>query len=176
MPSANLVISYNHMKDAVELCQRQGRARQKRAAFVIMEQRVDRPLSKLLRVQRHQESVIRNFVPGHNNFQIEECRRREQRERETNILRRLLCDSRSKSDMAILNEFVQKANGHITEHILENGREFCANLIYTSQSIPTLESRSLFSANKRTAKQNAARAMLGKLEEMLRITHQEGSC
>jgi len=78
--------------------------------------------------------------------------------------------------MAILNEFVQKANGHITEHILENGREFCANLIYTSQSIPTLESRSLFSANKRTAKQNAARAMLGKLEETLRITHQEGSC
>jgi ERCC4-related helicase len=99
VPSANLVISYNHMKDAVELCQRQGRARQKRAAFVIMEQRVDRPLSKLLRVQRHQESVIRNFVPGHNNFQIEECRRREQRERETNILRRLLCDSRSKSDV-----------------------------------------------------------------------------
>jgi len=43
VPAANMVISFDHLKDSVELCQRFGRARQENCAIIVMDERKDRP-------------------------------------------------------------------------------------------------------------------------------------
>ncbi|KAL3826330.1 hypothetical protein ACHAXA_003654 [Cyclostephanos tholiformis] len=58
VPAINVVVSYDHLKDTVELCQCFGRARQKTSSLALMSERKDRPLAALKDVQRRQESII----------------------------------------------------------------------------------------------------------------------
>lgn len=64
VPEANVVISYDHLKDTVELAQRFGRARQTTSSLTLMSERRDRPLSALRDVKRQQESIIKDFDPS----------------------------------------------------------------------------------------------------------------
>jgi hypothetical protein len=98
------------MKDSVELCQREGRARQVNCAFVVMEERPDRPISALRKVQRVQEGVIQTFEPS----MVEGSRQEEfdrQLNREANA-RNVLDGANS---MQTLNIYRQKTKGHLDE-------------------------------------------------------------
>jgi len=64
VPEANVVISYDHLKDSVELCQRFGRARAEESSIVVMAERVDRPISRLEEVRQRQDLIIEKFDPA----------------------------------------------------------------------------------------------------------------
>eukprot|EP01082_Thalassiosira_pseudonana_P009278 g8229.t1 g8229 contig29:45842-48019(-) len=66
VPEANVVISYDELKDTVELCQRFGRARQKTSCLTLMSERKDRPLTDLKDVKQHQDTIIKDFDPVKN--------------------------------------------------------------------------------------------------------------
>jgi len=64
VPSSNVVISFDHIKDTVELSQRFGRARQENRRIVVMDQRWDRPIAALKEVKQHQDYQIESFTPS----------------------------------------------------------------------------------------------------------------
>jgi ERCC4-related helicase len=64
VPAANVVISYDHMKDSVELCQRSGRARQQDSSIVILDERPDRPLSALETARNVQDDIVARYEPS----------------------------------------------------------------------------------------------------------------
>jgi ERCC4-related helicase len=63
VPAANVVISFNPLKDSVELQQRFGRARQENSHIVVMAERSDRPVTLLDRVRQQQDEIIEPFEP-----------------------------------------------------------------------------------------------------------------
>lgn len=63
VPEANTVISFDPLKDSVELCQRFGRARRSDSKIVVMAERADRPVTMLDRVREQQEELIGAFDP-----------------------------------------------------------------------------------------------------------------
>ena len=64
MSAANVVISFDHMKDSVELCQRFGRARQEDSSKVVMDERRDRGVTRLQQVKQRQNGIIQEFDPS----------------------------------------------------------------------------------------------------------------
>ena len=64
VPAANVVISFDHMKDSVELCQRFGRARQEDSSKVVMDERRDRGVTRLQQVKQRQNGIIQEFDPS----------------------------------------------------------------------------------------------------------------
>lgn len=81
VPEANVVVSYDDVKDTVELCQRFGRARHETSSLTLMAERQDRPLSALKEVKAHQDSIIKDFKPCHNKQQ-QIARQQSQNDRE----------------------------------------------------------------------------------------------
>lgn len=81
VPEANVVVSYDDLKDTVELCQRFGRARQKTSTLMLMSERKDRPLTVLKEVKKHQDSIIKDFKPTHSK-QYQMSRQQSQNDRE----------------------------------------------------------------------------------------------
>lgn len=77
-----MVISYDDIKDTVELCQRFGRARQKTSSLTLMSERKDRPLSALKEVKKHQDSIIKDFDPSKGKQQHTISRLQSQNDRE----------------------------------------------------------------------------------------------
>jgi len=63
VPEANVVISYDCLKDTVELAQRFGRARQKESSLTLMTERRDRPLAVLKDAKKLQDNIIKEFDP-----------------------------------------------------------------------------------------------------------------
>jgi len=63
VPEANVVITFDAIKDSVELAQRFGRARRAERRVVAMDERHDRPLQRLENVRREQDALIEKFEP-----------------------------------------------------------------------------------------------------------------
>lgn len=63
VPEANVVISYDCLKDTVELAQRFGRARHKESSLTLMTERRDRPLAALKDAKKLQDNIIKEFDP-----------------------------------------------------------------------------------------------------------------
>jgi hypothetical protein len=153
------------MKNAVELCQREGRGRHAKSRFVIMEQRSDRPLSNLRKVQHVQENVIHTFDPsGNSNPRDEEKKRIAQRSREVQA-RKLLFDpdSSNKSCAMILSEYRQKTKGDLDSVNRKNGERFIVTTTYSS--ITTTVEAHGEGLSKQAARQESARALLSALED-----------
>ena len=134
VPEANVVISYDYLKDTVELCQRFGRARQKRSSLTLMVEREDRPLSALKDVKKHQESIIKDFDPA--NYQHHIMARQQSlidRERAASTILRdkARCE---RSPLEVLNIYAAKTKAVAKMEALEYGPDklFRCKLVYSS--------------------------------------------
>jgi len=110
VPAANVVISYNHLKDSVELCQRFGRARQVESSIVVLEERHDRPVSNLETVRVLQDELVQDYNPSANDAASDGTERRRQTDRERSAFRSIL-ENVSKCQMsptAAMNDYVKK--------------------------------------------------------------------
>jgi hypothetical protein len=158
---ANVVISYNHMKDSVELCQREGRARQRDCAFVVMEQRGDRPVEKLRRVQYCQEEIIENFDPQANQHSQEQ-NLQAQLQREAAAAHLLHMPDQHANAFSVLQMYRQRTKAHVEESSQTENCWTTVNLKYSSIRV-TLETVASASS-KKEAKRMAAEAMLQQLQ------------
>jgi hypothetical protein len=151
------------MKDSVELCQREGRARQNDRAFVVLEQRPDRPVSKLRLVQQCQEEIIQTFNPSSVN-QTSERNMAAQKQREIHA-RSLLSGADDQDCLSVLNWFRQKTKAQLEDSTssTQNGK-IIFTLTYTSIRVSVEavgEGKS-----KKAAKAVAAKALLEKLKAL----------
>jgi dsRNA-specific ribonuclease len=148
------------MKDSVELCQREGRARQADCVFVVMEQRRDRHIDILRKVQRTQESIIRNFDPK----SVEEARQKNltaHSQRQVGWLQQCT-DS---NYVQVLNMYRQKTKAHLDESSSTTpDGTLCVKLVYSNTCISIdAEGRG---TTKKSAKQSAAQILLVKLKRL----------
>lgn len=136
VPAANVVICYDYMKDSVELCQRVGRARHHDSAIVILEERPDRPVSKLEAARQLQDTIVEEYNP--QLVQVnEEDQRQRQSHREKTGYQSVLQQKhhRNGNPVAALNLFVKKTKSHLLEEFQRNmgdGGGYTCSLTYRS--------------------------------------------
>ncbi len=120
VPEANVVISYDHLKDTVELAQRFGRARQITSSLTLMSERRDRPLSALRDVKRQQESIIKDFDPskGRNVARQQQSVRDRHRAAFPILLDTDRCES---SPLEVLNMYAAKTKAVAKTDYIEAG-------------------------------------------------------
>jgi hypothetical protein len=156
------------MKDSVELCQREGRARQADCAFVVMEQRRDRHIGTLRNVQRNQETIIRNFDPK----SAEETRQKNltaESQRQVGANRWFLlqqCDNDS-NYLQVMNMYRQKTKAHLDESwsMTASDGKHCVTLVYSNMCLSIdAEGRGL---SKKVARQSAAQTLVVKLKQLM---------
>jgi hypothetical protein len=151
------------MKDSVELCQREGRARQADCVFVVMEERRDRHIGILRNVQRNQESIIRNFDPR----SVEETRQKDitaQSQRQVGANRWLYqCDD--SNCLQVLNMYRQKTKAHLDESssTTPDGRQY-VKLVYANIYL-SIDAEGC-GTTKKSAKQSAPQILLIKLKQL----------
>lgn len=134
VPEANVVISYDDVKDTVELCQRFGRARQKLSTLTLMSERKDRPLAVLKEVKKHQDSIIKYFKPSQTK-QHQMSRQQSQTDRERAAASVLQDIARcERSPLECLNMYAAKTKAVAdTEYIrARKDRTFECRMKYTS--------------------------------------------
>lgn len=136
VPEANVVVSYDDLKDTVELCQRFGRARQTASSLTLMSERRDRPLSALKEVKAHQDSIIKDFKPSQSNRQHHMARQQSQNDRErsaSSVLQDIAHCKRS--PLECLNMYAAKTKGVVDkEYIREGDSSFECKMKYTSMN------------------------------------------
>ena len=73
IPSANVVIRFDPMINSVSMVQGRGRARQEDSRFVVLSERADRPVTRLIEVEQQQQRIVESFssksLPTTNNTQ-----------------------------------------------------------------------------------------------------------
>ena len=73
IPSANVVIRFDPMINSVSMVQGRGRARQEDSRFVVLSERADRPVTRLVEVEQQQQRIVESFsskfLPTTNNSQ-----------------------------------------------------------------------------------------------------------
>jgi Double-stranded RNA binding motif len=172
---ANAVISYNHMKDSVELCQRFGRARQTDCSLVVLEERKDRPVQLLRHVESIQENIIGQFDPNKiDKKRYGDTATAAQRQREIQAAMVLQHDNNnllkssgnsSKSYVSVLNEYRQKTKANLG--IKEEYTQLGTYIFHLTYSTPyrCLTSQGA-GKNKKEAHQEAAKHMIEILQQV----------
>ncbi len=167
VPAANVVISYDHLKDTVELCQRFGRARQKTSSLTLMSERKDRPLSVLKDVKTRQESIIKEFDPTQNQ-NMSMARQQSIRDRERAAFS-ILKDTAGceQSPQECLNVYCAKTKAVLKNESLECGPDkiFRCKLLYSSLSKNNFVG-SGEGNTKKQAQRQAATNILNQLREL----------
>ena len=163
------MISYDPLKDSVELCQRSGRARHEESNIVILDERPDRPLEKLEAVRALQDTMAQRYNPNmassaSSNLEEEN----KQKSREQSASRTVLQNipKRTASPIAALNEYVKKTKA-ILQESCSRGAPFVYTMSYSTilRSIPAIQCRA---PSQREAKKKCATRMLAALDtEML---------
>ena len=121
------------MKDSVELCQRFGRARQEDSLRVVMDERKDRPVTKLQQVKQRQNEIIGAFDPCHkqpdNDAKLSAAQKNREKNAET-----VLEDTVGslKAPVAVINLYVVKTKAHLKNKVSQNGEEFHHEMTYKS--------------------------------------------
>lgn len=115
VPASNTVISFDHLKDTVELAQRFGRARREDRKIVVMDQRPDRPISVLKEVKCIQDIQIEGFTPSAETRDIN-AEREAQANRELNARPLLHIQFNDSNVLQSLKEYVKKTKATETEH------------------------------------------------------------
>ena len=171
VPEANVVISYDDLKDTVELCQRFGRARAKTSSLSLMSERKDRPLATLKEVKKHQDTIIQDFKPSETKQQ-QISRQQSQNDREraaSSVLQDI--DRCELSPLECLNIYAAKTKAVVdTEYIREGtNRSFDCRMKYTSIN------RSVVGVGNAAAKKKAQhQAALNILEQLREDDRQRG--
>lgn len=122
VPEANVVISFDHLKDTVELAQRFGRARQTTSYLTLMSERRDRPLSALRDVKRQQDCIIKDFDPSKSeNFARQQQSVKDRQCAAFSIL--LDTDRCESSPLEILNMYAAKTKAVVKIEYIEFGSD-----------------------------------------------------
>ena len=131
-----MVVSYDPLKDTVELAQRFGRARQISSSLSLMEERKDRPLSALKDVKKQQDDIIKAFDPSKS----EHLARREeqsQKDRHRAAFSSLLTDIKrcESSPLEVLNMHAAKTKAVAKLEYIEAGPDkiFRCKISYSNQ-------------------------------------------
>ncbi|KAL7551208.1 hypothetical protein ACHAWF_014400 [Thalassiosira exigua] len=164
VPEANVVISYDYVKDTVELAQRFGRARQTTSSLTLMSERKDRPLSALKDVKMRQESIIKEFKPPKK---VSLARQQSQIDRERAAFSVLGDMNRcERSPLEVLNMYASKTKAAINTSPIESGPDkvFCCKISYSSL-FRTVDGTGE-GTTKQQAKNQAAKNILDQLREM----------
>jgi ERCC4-related helicase len=169
VPEANVVISYDHLKDTVELCQRFGRARQKTSSLSLMAERKDRPLSALKEVKAMQESIIKGFDPTQNQSMTLSSRQQSVRDRERAAFSILKDTARcQQSPMECLNTYRAKTKAVLDINFVEADvdKMFRSKIVYSSSLSEMTEIVGIGEGNtKKHAKNQSALYILNQLRE-----------
>lgn len=165
VPEANVVISYDYLKDTVELSQRFGRGRQKDSSLTLMSERKDRPLSALKDVQTRQESIIKQFDPACKKISL--ARQQSQMDRERAAFSVLKDSARcERSPLEVLNMYAAKTRAVARVESAGLG----ANRIFESKHVYESISRTVYGtgqgATKKQAQHQSALDTLNKLREL----------
>lgn len=166
VPEANVVISYDYLKDTVELSQRFGRARQKTSSLTLMSERRDRPLSALKDVKMIQEGIIQDFDPAKNK-QISLSRQQSQNDRERAAFSTLLDTAKcERSPLEVLNIYAAKTKATANIESIQSGPDkiFRCEIVYRSLN-RTVDGKGE-GTTKKKAQHEAATSILNKLREM----------
>ena len=160
MPAANVVISFDHLKNSVELAQRFGRARQAERRIVVMDQRPDRPIARLEEVRREQDALIASFEPAHAEHDMaKDVNAQTQRERGA---REVLLGEHGGGHVQQLNLYVKKTKALATEDCRKVDGQFLH--IWTYQTVLRNESAEACGATKKDARKACAASLLAKLQ------------
>jgi len=166
VPQANVVISYDYLKDTVELSQRFGRARQKTSSLTLMSERKDRPLSALKDVKMRQESIIKEFNPAMNK-QVSQARQQSQVDRERASFSILMDTARcERSSVEVLNVYAAKTKAVSKIESMDSSPDkiFRCTWLYSSLT-RDVDGRGE-GTTKKQAQQQSALSILNKLQEM----------
>jgi hypothetical protein len=160
-----VVISYDDVKDTVELCQRFGRARNKYSSLSLMSERKDRPLTALKEVKKHQDSIIKDFDPSKSKQHVI-SRQQSQNDRErasSSVLKDI--DRCERSPLECLNMYAAKTKAVAdTEYIrLSPDRMFRCKMTY--KSLNRTVDGSGEAQTKKKAQHSAALSILKQLRE-----------
>ena len=160
VPAANVVISFDHLKNSVELAQRFGRARQAERRIVVMDQRPDRPIARLEEVRREQDALIASFEPAHAEHDMaKDVNAQTQRERGA---REVLLGEHGGGHVQQLNLYVKKTKALATEDCRKVDGQFLH--IWTYQTVLRNESAEACGATKKDARKACAASLLAKLQ------------
>jgi len=121
VPEANVVISFDALKDSVELAQRFGRARQAERRVVALDERRDRPIARLEDVRREQDALIESFEPL-AAARDPAAEQQAQRSRELGAASVLQQDNNN--PVAVLNLYVKKTKAFAEEDSRKTGAVF----------------------------------------------------
>lgn len=164
VPEANVVISYDHLKDTVELAQRFGRARQKTSSLTLMSERRDRPLSALRDVKRQQDCIIKDFDPSKSeNFARQQQSVKDRHRAAFSILLDTVrCES---SPLEVLNMYAAKTKAIAKTESIEFGSDktFRCKISF-SNLLLTIEGKGE-GRSKKQSQHYAAASILNKLRE-----------
>ena len=165
VPEANVVISYDHLKDTVELAQRFGRARQITSSLTLMSERRDRPLSALRDVKRQQDSIIKDFDPSKSENVARQQQSVKDRHRAAFpvLLDTIRCES---SPLEVLNMYAAKTKAVAKIDYIETGLDkiFRCKISF-SNLLMTIEGRGE-GISKKQSQHRAAASILNQLREI----------
>lgn len=163
VPKANVVISFDALKNSVELAQRFGRARQTERRIVAMDERRDRPIARLEQVRREQDNIIENFQPAQAAHD-QEAERAAQRNREQGASQLLSLTNEAKDNpLHALNLYVKKTKAVTTESVRKHQNGFLFEWTYRT---PLRDLRAEgHASSKKAAKLACAVKLLGALRD-----------
>jgi len=164
VPAANVVISFDHLKNSVELAQRFGRARQADRCIVVMDERHDRPIHRLEEVRREQDALIEEFQPA-ALARDAPAEKAAQRNRECGA--RIVLDNPTNSPVADLNLLIKKTKAHSEDHTRKapGGNEWQCTIEYST--VLRSLSAEAFAASKSDARKACALQMLAELQQVV---------
>jgi superfamily II DNA or RNA helicase len=155
VPEANVVISYDALKNSVELAQRFGRARCAERRVVAMDERSDRPLTRLEDVRREQDALIEKFEPRDSPLDpAAECEA--QRSRERGAAAVLQQDS---NPVSVLNLYMKKTKALSEESSRKVGSNFVHQWTYQT-SLRDIKAEGVATVKKAARTQCAANLLV----------------
>lgn len=169
VPAANVVISYDHLKDSVELCQRFGRARHEESSIVVLDERRDRPVEMLESVRNLQETIAQEYNPSTSSSGFSPAEEEaKQRDRERNANQSVLFNlsKQEGSPVASLHLYVKKTKA-VLEESCSPKQPFVVTMSYRS-ILRSISGISHEGSNKKEARKNCAAKMLQALRAEMR--------
>lgn len=162
----DVVISYDYLKDTVELSQRFGRARRKESSLTLMSERKDRPLYALKDVKVRQESIIKEYNPSMNK-QVSNARRQSQKDRERAAFSVLMDEAKCKRcPLEVLKVYAAKTKAMAKEVSMDLGPDKMFTCKYVYESLTRTVEGIGENSTKQQARNKSALTILMKLQKM----------
>ena len=164
IPLANCVLCFDPNIHGVAFVQRRGRARQEDSSYYIMNERPDRPTSRLAASEEELRAFMVDFTPSSSTSSDEKSRAAQKaRERTANPL--LAKDVDSETVLGTLQQYCQKTKSPLQEHFTKSGVGFTCKVKYESV-LRDIEGEAS-GPDKKRAKQLAAVTLWGRMKDAM---------